>query len=69
MKGLKLNRKFSTYRVETKVLELIIFMKTIKERHIGVPIEAQWVMNPTSIHEDPSLIPGLAQCVKDSAWP
>ena len=27
----------------------------------GVPIVAQWVKNPTSIHEDVGLIPGLAQ--------
>ena len=28
---------------------------------------AQWVKNPTSIHEDVVLIPGLAQGVKDPA--
>ena len=35
----------------------------------GVPIVAQQIQTPTSIHEDVGLIPGLSQWVKDLVLP
>ena len=38
-----------------------------KCKHVGVPVVAQWLMNPTRNHEVSGSIPGLAQWVKDPA--
>ena len=43
--------------------------KAITSQPNGVPVVAQWIKNPTSIHENMSSIPGPAQWAKDLAWP
>ena len=42
---------------------------SLKKPNIGVPTVAQWVKDPTSIHEDMDLISGLAQWVKNTVLP
>ena len=39
---------------------------TLEKEFVGVPVVAQQVTNPTSIHEDVGSIPGLTQWVKGS---
>ena len=38
-------------------------------RNLRVPIVAQWIKIPTSIHDNADLIPGLSQWVKDLVLP
>ena len=41
----------------------------IKRTNFGVPVVAQWLMNPTRNYEVAGSIPGLAQWVKDQVLP
>ena len=46
----------------------VVYQKKKKKAGVtGAPVVAQWLVNPTSIHEDEGSIPGLAQWVKDPA--
>ena len=36
-------------------------------KSLGVSVAAQWVTNPTSIHEDAGSTPGPAQQIKESS--
>ena len=40
-----------------------------KQSIFGVPIVAQWLTNPTRIHEVAGSVPALAQWVNDLALP
>ena len=53
--------------IETSEIKKMFPTLELDNITLEVPIVAQWVKNPTSIHENVGLIPGLAQWVKDLA--
>ena len=44
---------------------MVTLVTSKKSQGLGVPVVAQRLANPTSIHEDMGSIPGLAQWIKD----
>ena len=50
-------------------IELFLISYNVNNMDCGVPVVTQQVMNPTIIHEDTGLIPGLAQWIKDPVLP
>ena len=78
MFGITLEKCNKMSNVKKKVLKTLpaikmhlnTFLKgSLKKNVEGVPVVAQQVMNLTSIHEDVSLIPDLAQWVKYALLP
>ena len=43
--------------------------KKLKWLSSGIPVVAQWLANPTSIHDNTDSIPGLGQWVEDPVLP
>ena len=61
---------FSLWRVRLSFMEhsldlCYVFKYDEKKIKTGVPVVAQWLMNPTRKHEVTGSIPGLPQWVKE----
>ena len=60
---------FKNFTLYSELILKALFIHHFKTMVLGVPIVAQQVKNPTSIHEDAGSIPGHAQWDKDPMLP
>ena len=66
-----MNPKDETFYTEEQHIQkqnILLRMKHLKIA-LGVPVVAQWLMNPTRNHEVADSVPALAQWVKDPMLP